>query len=430
VLYSVSASLLTFIFTTLLSFLIYTDVVIEESLKNKKYIQRVLYKENNLTFIWQKKIKNAYNKIKTMLILSSHMRKKNLNQNLINSNFIRSTYFRNEKNKRFELEEFNDNEGELYKKLPESFEIEKSLFNQQLFAKIPNFNYLQNIENSNKDLFKKNNRRKKKNDFIKSDNNNIETTLFNNKNTLLFSGNTFINSINKFDNKILFSKNLSSNRYVNEGSNLIGDNVYLTPKNHNYMNRNLYEAFNKEYFQTRNFIYFQLEKFDMFYESNKFNKRSKRYKIFDFKSRHYIFPTNKNVFSCQQISIIDPPILDYFAIFIKKQIKTILIILIYLFVWINSIVFIQSIYKQYGKNIIQICIMPLISMLAIKLTITFNIMMLLTTIILYKWGEYFITNSKLPLIPMIIFKGLVPPIAFHHYVALNTFLLLIKNNKL
>ena len=92
-------------------------------------------------------------------------------------------------------------------------------------------------------------------------------------------------------------------------------------------------------------------------------------------------------------------------------------------------IFIRSIYQQYGDNFFKICVMPLISMLIIKLAITFNLMMLLTTIILYFWGDYFMIITKPPLFKFIIFKTFVPPLAFFHYSALKTFRELIKFEK-
>jgi len=279
-----------------------------------------------------------------------------------------------------------------------------------------------------KDFPIKLNRRKQKNAYIKSDNSKFETTIFNNQNTLLFSRNTYIYSHDKIDNNLIISKNQFSNRGINdEISNLNGRNILYTPINN--LNKTLFENTYKQYFQTGVFINFQIENFEIFYESKKANKSRMKYKIFEFKTRFYNFPTNKKVFSCQQISITNPPVLDYLANLIKTKIKTILIILLYLYIWLNLLVFIQSIYKQFGKNIIKICVMPLIYMLVIKLTISFNVMMFLTTFILFKWGDYFMKISKLPIIPMIIFKGLVPPLAFHHYTAIRNFIELFQNNK-
>jgi len=210
---------------------------------------------------------------------------------------------------------------------------------------------------------------------------------------------------------------------------LIGENVFPTPVNMTNINKTLYENTYKEYFRTRTFLNFQIENFEISYESKKVNQSRRKYKIFTVKNRSYNFPTNKKVFTCNQISIINPPVLDYIDNLIKSQIKTILVIILYLYIWLNLLVFIQSIYKQFGNNIIKICVNPLISMLIIKLTITFNIMMFITSFILYNWGDYFIKNSKLNLIPLIIFKAFVPPLAFQHYNALKLFIELFKNNK-
>lgn len=150
--------------------------------------------------------------------------------------------------------------------------------------------------------------------------------------------------------------------------------------------------------------------------------------MFEVKKRLFLFPIKNNIFTCLQIYITNPPVLDYLANLIKTKIKTLFVIFLYLYIWLYLMVFIQSIYKQFGNNIIQICVMPLVSMVVIKLVINFNIMMFITTIILYFRGDYFINTSKLPLIANILFKGLVPPLAFHHYSALRIYEKLIKNN--
>jgi len=172
----------------------------------------------------------------------------------------------------------------------------------------------------------------------------------------------------------------------------------------------------------------QIEKTEINYDALKKNKYKEKKKLIVIKKRGFIFPSNLNIFSCNQISITNIATLDYISGLIRTGIKTFIIIFLYLYIWLYLMVFIESIYKQYGKNIVKICVMPLISMLFIKLVITFNVMMFMTTVILYFWGDYFLNTIKLPLIPMVIFKGLVPPLAFHHYSALKLFRELIKNN--
>lgn len=150
-------------------------------------------------------------------------------------------------------------------------------------------------------------------------------------------------------------------------------------------------------------------------------------KIVSIKERFFLFPNKEDIFSCFQLSISPIPKLDYIAGVLRSSIKSLIIFAIFIYIWLNLMIFIQVIYKQYGKNIFKICIMPLISMIVIKLLVTFNIMMFLTTIILYYWGDYFLNTIKLPFLANIIFKVLVPPLAFHHYSALNMYRELIKN---
>jgi len=150
--------------------------------------------------------------------------------------------------------------------------------------------------------------------------------------------------------------------------------------------------------------------------------------LIDVKKRGFLFPSKLNIFSCNQISITNINKLDYISELIRTGIRTSIIIFLYLCMWFYLMVFIQSIYKQYGKNIIKICVMPLISMIIIKLLISFNVMIFMTTVILYFWGDYFLNTIKLPFIMMVIFNGLVPPLAFHHYIALKLFRVLTKNH--
>jgi hypothetical protein len=105
---------------------------------------------------------------------------------------------------------------------------------------------------------------------------------------------------------------------------------------------------------------------------------------------------------------------------ILKTVKLGLTAVILLYVWYWLAVFIQSIYTQYGTNIVKIVIMPLVSMLFTKFVITFNIMLFLSTILVYFFGARFYANSKSSL-EKIIFGALVPIIALNHHKAILMF---------
>ena len=157
-------------------------------------------------------------------------------------------------------------------------------------------------------------------------------------------------------------------------------------------------------------------------------RQEKKYsKIFDHKKRIFNFYIKNRTVSCFKISITNPQPINDLAQVIKSYMKTGLITFLYLFLWFYLAIFIQSIYKQYGKNIFKICVMPLISMLVIKLCITVNIIMFFTTVVLYYFGDYFSNRKKYALFPLIIFKALVPPLAFQHYEALKFYVQFMKN---
>jgi len=427
----------TIIITTFLSLLIYTNVITEEANNKKKILERALKKDFKLAQLWQIKIKHLFYKLNTIFLLSSEFRRKIIKENLEkkkNNNNISCDSIINNTKDVFQLENNNFiSNRKPYEKFDKKTDNENSKknFPQNLFNKDFKIKYPLKASALSKNVnFKP--KYKKQNTYIKSDVSEIETKCLNNQNTLLFSRNNYNKTYDKKENdNNLVALNDYSYRFTKyEGSNLIAEKENYTTIKMTNINKTLNHISYKDFFITKIFLNFQIESFEVFYSSRKINKNKKNYKIFEIKKRNYIFPSNKNIFSCQQVSITNPPVFEYLAILIKSQIKTLIIIFIYLFIWLYLMVFIQSIYKQYGKNIIEICIMPLLSMLIIKLLITINLMLFITTIILYFWGDYFMNTLKLPFITMILFKGLVSPLAFHHYTALKIFRELIKNDTL
>jgi len=235
-----------------------------------------------------------------------------------------------------------------------------------------------------------------------------------------------------FSNEGFFEENYKFNKLkLKKGALIIGDpkhNKQLTPNKNLIESSNVLKLKEEKKLKAYTEVNMQIEKCELCYHAAKINKYKLKKKLITIKKRGFLFPSNINIFTCNQITIINIAKLDYITGLIKTGIKTLIILFLYLYIWVYLMVFIQSIYKQYGKNIIKICIMPLISMLVIKLAITFNVMMFMTTLILYFWGDYYLNTIKLPIISMVIFKGLVPPLAFHHYSALKLFRELIKNN--
>jgi len=139
-------------------------------------------------------------------------------------------------------------------------------------------------------------------------------------------------------------------------------------------------------------------------------------------ARNYIFPIkDSSKISSQTISIIKASVFSNLNNLIKTYTKIILIGTIYLFLWLFIAVFVESIYKQYGNNVFKICVMPLISMLFIKLVFIVNIMLLIATIIIYFRGKAYLNNAKNNIITTIIFQALVPPLALNHFSAITSY---------
>lgn len=144
--------------------------------------------------------------------------------------------------------------------------------------------------------------------------------------------------------------------------------------------------------------------------------------ILNIQTRSYTFPCkDSSIFNCQKITILPVSKFSDIGVFIKSSSKIFIVSAIYLVLWFYIAVFVESIYKQYGNNIFKICVMPLISMLFIKLVIVVNIMLLIATIVLYFKGKAFLNNAKNNVFVTVIFKALVPPLALNHYSAILTY---------
>lgn len=145
--------------------------------------------------------------------------------------------------------------------------------------------------------------------------------------------------------------------------------------------------------------------------------------IISISNRTFVFPIrDSSCISCFKISITEISKINDFLLKFKSSLKIAIVFALYLFLWFYIAIFVQSIYKQYGNNIFKICVMPLISMLFIKLVFVVNLMFFLTNLVLYYKGNTFVNNSKKTPFSKIIFAALVPPPALNHYVAINYFI--------
>lgn len=149
----------------------------------------------------------------------------------------------------------------------------------------------------------------------------------------------------------------------------------------------------------------------------------KKKMIANINKRTFIFPLRElSHISCFKVSITEISVINDFLHRLKSSAKIIIMFAFYLLLWYYIAVFIQSIYKQYGDNIFQICVMPLISMFFIKLVFVVNIMIFVTTLLLHYKGASIVNSSKKNIYWNVIFIALVPPAALNHYMAINYFI--------
>jgi len=143
--------------------------------------------------------------------------------------------------------------------------------------------------------------------------------------------------------------------------------------------------------------------------------------------RSYTYPCkNSLIFDCQKITITESYNFDDLVPFVKPIIKIIIISCLCIVLWFYIAIFIQSIYKNYGKNIFKICAMPLITLLIINLVFVSNIKILIATILLYFKGKEYINRAKHNIFIKIIFKIFVQEIALNHFNAIMTYQTLLK----
>jgi len=108
-----------------------------------------------------------------------------------------------------------------------------------------------------------------------------------------------------------------------------------------------------------------------FYENTKKNDPNKKSKnlIFINKRKVLMMRKNEKNIECFSLMIIKP--IDYrdLKTFILSKLKFIIFLILTIYIYIYLMIFINSIHKQFGDKIVQICIMPVISMLVIQFLI-------------------------------------------------------------
>ena len=172
------------------------------------------------------------------------------------------------------------------------------------------------------------------------------------------------------------------------------------------------EDFKFESQKNKNLIIFQNISF---YNERKFSLPLKIYEIYCFELNIIVVPVHFIFLKLNSINL-----------WLSTYIKKILIIILYFVLWFYISLFIHTIYIKYGNQIIKICVYPLISMIVIQYLVIFNLKILITTIILYNWGKYFIINKKISLCSKILLKLGVPILAMRHYSTIILFLIYNK----
>jgi hypothetical protein len=83
-------------------------------------------------------------------------------------------------------------------------------------------------------------------------------------------------------------------------------------------------------------------------------------------------------------------------------IKTVLIVLIYVILTAFIGIIIQDVHQTYGKQVINICFVPFISIFFTSIFITANIMIFIGSVLAYYKGKYFFTNYMHPIMKLLV----------------------------
>jgi hypothetical protein len=153
-----------------------------------------------------------------------------------------------------------------------------------------------------------------------------------------------------------------------------------------------------------------------FANSKKINPNKKYKKLILIDKRELLKKRNKDKnIECFSIKIINPTEFRNKNTYILTIIKSLIFVIITFYIYYNLMIFINTIHKNFGDKILQMCIMPVISMLFIQLFINMSINILITTILLIKWGKQRLFYHKAHIIKKFLFDIFVPPLALELY---------------
>lgn len=364
----VLSSFITIFLTTLLSIFLYENVILKESANISNNFERVIKENHNLLKRYQFKINRGFKIIKTIIHLTY------------------STFNNKSKNKQFPKPQ----------NLLTNWNHNKKLFQR---AKINNTNK-NNLKNENQlILIKKRSQAAYKNKYI------LDKAHFIN----LSQNNNYAE---KNPNNISSSRNLLINKKLEQNNIKILKNKqkrFETLK----IREEKYECNKFILVRTSNYHYLSIKKSTL--------KAGKVKNYFCSGERKFTFPGKYNDISCSKLSITKNSVITLPKNTIKVYIKIIFILLIYIIISFYLMFFIQNISEKYGNSFIEVCILPFFINLAVKYIFTFNFMMLITSLILYNFGDYFLNNKKVPLYLLIVSKIFISPSVLNHYSAIKLY---------
>ena len=396
-----------------MNILIYKDVTLLESQFNKRFIYKAVDRQYNLEKSYKPKIKRAMGKIR---VINSLYLIKEKNENLKKKKeALALEAIKKEKEERNKIE--NELQGLVSVKKEEKNIIDPSIEYLNYYCNPDIINEIE--QKSNNDLIKnlRPNRLDDNYDLIRDENeinNNINSnvkSLFSRQNNLPKK------EINNDENKLVRLTKIERRTGFDPIPNEYNIKFNLE---FNAINNNIDDNSRSGLVEDKPKIFDIVKTDEIIYNAKKEKEIKKYSKIFEIKKRSYNFYIKNTKVDCFQISITNYKSIKDRKQQITSKIKFTLVILLYFYLLFKIALFIQSIHMSYGDNIFKICVMPLISMILFNLLITSNIIILLSTIVLFYKGRYYtsIRPEKYGLLKKIIFWVFVRPMAFRHYQAL------------
>jgi len=349
-----------------MSFLLYEDVIFKESDKIRKNLEKIINEKYKIMKGYQYKLKRGLMIIKTLLAIKSS---KKINKKIDNS----------------DLQTFQK---------PNSFYLPISSFNRKKNNNIKsnrlkdhNIHLSNYYEGTN---INKNNISKFQESMCISKKIYDHESKFVGKNSSI---DLLINSKKKLKKQTKFERNVISGNSILENDIIRKNYEIVEAENFQYLNNNQ--------------------------ESSSVVRKKSIYTYAG--ERKFTFPGKFLNVSCNHLYII-----KNYEILIPKHLKIVhvkiyFIFIIYFVILWYLMILIQNIQTKYGHNFIQLCILPFFINLLVKYLFTFNFMMLITTLLLYYFGEYFINNKKVPLLIFGVSKVFISPIVMNHYYAIKLY---------